>query len=325
MQILDRKAELIAGSSGSTALPLITDLPPPGAVHHGLRPAGGPADDIRVSAVTTDGPLGGPYTIVVAIDQDELEETIELVGVLVGIGAPFIVALAAASTYIMIGRSLRSVERIRTRVASMSSADLSSRVPVPRQRDEIASLAITMNDMLARLQASRDAQQRFISDASHELRSPLATITAALELGHTRPELLDDALIADTLLPEAERMKRFTEDLLLLARADEHGLVTRPVDVDLDDIVGFNVRRLRTRSELLVTTAIEPARISGDADQIHRVVAKPARQRRPLCRTHRRCPAQPPRWRGPCRNRGRRPWDTDRPARPCIRSLLPVR
>ncbi|MGV9638067.1 sensor histidine kinase [Nocardia rhamnosiphila] len=273
LQIIDQQTKLVTASPGSPAVPLIADLPPVGAVHHGLRLAVNSLDDVRVSAVTTDSPHGGPYTIVVAIDQDELEETIELVGVLVGIGAPFIVALAAASTYILIGRSLRSVERIRTRVASMSSADLSSRVPVPHQRDEIAALARTMNDMLGRLQASREAQQRFISDASHELRSPLATITAALELGHTHPELLDDDLIANALLPEAERMRRFTEDLLLLARADEHGLAARRVDIDLDDIVGFNIRRLRTQPELIVTTTIEPVRISGDLDQIHRVVA----------------------------------------------------
>nr|WP_198428388.1 ATP-binding protein [Nocardia bovistercoris] len=272
IQILDANAAVVASSPGSPARPMVTELPAPDSVRHGLRPEVGCIDDVRISTLTTTSPLSGTHTVVVALDQEELENTIELVAVLVGIGAPFIVALAAASTYALVSRSLGSVERIRTRVAAISIADLTDRVPVPRQRDEIAALAHTMNDMLTRIQNGHDAQRRFVGDASHELRSPLTTITAALELGHARPELLDADLIAETLLPEAERMRRLTQDLLLLARADEHDLRIHPVDTDLDDILTTEIRRLRGHTTLTVTTAVQPVRISGDPDQIQRVV-----------------------------------------------------
>ena len=109
------------------------------------------------------------------------------------------------------------MEAIRARVASISSSDLAQRVPVPGTRDEIADLATTMNAMLARLESGRAAQHRLVSDASHELRSPLTTITTALELASGRPELIDNDLIDESLLPEAHRMHQLIEDLLLLA------------------------------------------------------------------------------------------------------------
>ncbi len=78
---------------------------------------------------------------------------------------------------------MRSVDDIRSRVADITTSDLTGRVPVPDSRDEIAALAVTMNEMLARVEAGHAAQQRFVGDASHELRSPLATIISALEVG----------------------------------------------------------------------------------------------------------------------------------------------
>ena len=119
---------------------------------------------------------------------------------------------------------MRSVDEIRSRVADISTSDLTERVPVPESRDEIAALAVTMNEMLARIEAGHAAQQRFVGDASHELRSPLTTIISALEVAVAHPELLDADLAAGTLMPEAQRMKALIDDLLLLARADERGL-----------------------------------------------------------------------------------------------------
>jgi two-component system OmpR family sensor kinase len=129
-----------------------------------------------------------------------------------------------------------------------------------------------MNDMLARIEAGHNAQRRFISDASHELRSPLTTITAALELGRNQPAILDQAMLDDTVLPEAQRMRQLIDDLLLLARADENALTHRRTDIDLDDILTAEVARTRTTTTLTIDTSIEPARITGDPAQISRAV-----------------------------------------------------
>jgi signal transduction histidine kinase len=233
-------------------------------------------DDLRVAVRTAVGPHG-PVTVLAAADRESAERTLAAVGLALVVLWPLIVAAAAASTYALVGRSLRTVESIRARVAAIGSADLSRRVPVPPARDEIARLAETMNAMLARLEAGHAAQRRFVGDASHELRSPLATITAALELARDRPEMLDRELVSATLLPEAERMRRLVADLLTLAGADEHGLTLHAEEVDLDHVAEIEARaaRLRRAGTPLddLDADLRPARVIGDRAKLARVVA----------------------------------------------------
>lgn len=216
----------------------------------------------------------GPVTVFVGADREPVETVVTTVAVLLAIVGPLVLGLAAFATYRLVGSALAPVERIRARVASISSGRQGERVPVPSGNDEIARLATTMNDMLARLDEGALAQQRFVSDASHELRSPLSTITTALELAHRHPDLLDDALIEDALLPEARRMRQLIEDLLILARSDESelekfGIV---VDVDLDDILFAEQKRIDGISAVTVAAAVAPVRVSGDPRALTRMV-----------------------------------------------------
>jgi signal transduction histidine kinase len=149
---------------------------------------------------------------------------------------------------------------------------LADRVPVPDSSDEISALAVTMNEMLARLEASHRAQQRFVGDASHELRSPLTTIISGLEAAEDHPELLDTGLASTTLLPEAHRMRTLIEDLLLLARADEQRLVARTNEVSVSDVAEAEVARARQNSCCTIDSMITPVRIVGDSTAISRVV-----------------------------------------------------
>lgn len=126
---------------------------------------------------------------------------------LLACSAPIIVAVAAAATYRLVRRSLQSVDAIRSRVAEISTSDLAERVPVPESRDAIAALAVTMNEMLWRIEAGHRAYQRFVGDASHELRNPLATIISGLQIAQDHSELLDTEFGLSTLLPEALRMQ----------------------------------------------------------------------------------------------------------------------
>ncbi|NMM82922.1 two-component sensor histidine kinase [Rhodococcus sp. SRB_17] len=216
----------------------------------------------------------GLVTIFVGADREPVETVVTTVAILLTVVGPLVLALAAFATYRLVGSALAPVERIRTRVASISSGSHGERVPVPSGNDEIARLAKTMNDMLARLDEGAQAQQRFISDASHELRSPLSTITTALELAHRRPELLDDALIEDALLPEARRMRQLIEDLLTLARVDESDVkqTKLAVDVDIDDILFNEKKRISGISDVTVTAAIVPVRVNGDPRSLTRLV-----------------------------------------------------
>jgi signal transduction histidine kinase len=126
--------------------------------------------------------------------------------------------------------------------------------------------------MLSRLEAGHRAQQRFVGDASHELRSPLATIISGLEVAQAHPELLDAELAVNTLLPEAQRMSTLIQGLLVLARADEQSLVLRKEPVQLGDIAQVEASRVRRDAECIVQEHISPAQLTGDPTALSRVI-----------------------------------------------------
>ncbi|QSE91539.1 HAMP domain-containing histidine kinase [Rhodococcus pseudokoreensis] len=272
VQVVDTVGAVVRSSQDDLGLP-VTGVHPPvgGAPVRGLVSHETGGADLRTTVQGAHG-VGGDYTVIVAASEESVEATLATVGGLVAAGAPVIALVAAGVTYKLVRRSLGSVERIRTQVAAISTTDLGERVPVPRPRDEIAALARTMNDMLGRIQAGHAAQRRFIADASHELRSPLATLTTALDVADARPEVLNRDLVRGTLRPETTRMQLLVDDLVLLARADELGLPLRVADVDLDDIVDTEVRRSRADTTVTVTAALTPVRIRGDAAQLSRAV-----------------------------------------------------
>ena len=165
----------------------------------------------------------------------------------------------------------RPVEAIRREVDEISAAQLHRRVPQPKADDEIGRLAATMNRMLERLESARNSQRRFVSDASHELRSPITTIRQHAEVALAHPDRMTAQELADVVLAEQQRMQRLVEDLLLLARADEHVPLSR-APVDLDDLAFEEGHRLRsTTSKRVDTSGVGAARVRGDADALRRV------------------------------------------------------
>ncbi|WP_327353384.1 sensor histidine kinase [Streptomyces sp. NBC_01304] len=133
------------------------------------------------------------------------------------IGLPLLLVVVSGTTWLVTRRALRPVEGIRAEMAAITaSEDLTRRVPEPDSHDEIARLARTTNETLAALEASVERQRRFVADASHELRSPIASLRTQLEVGAAHPELLDvDGAVEDTV-----RLQQLAADLLLLARLD---------------------------------------------------------------------------------------------------------
>src|SRR6478736_7145970 len=232
VQIVDATGTVLAASNGAPRSPLVTTSLSDGQARSVGRVQGpGRSFDYWVSARATAVP-GGSVTILVGADREPVESVVTKVAALLAVGSPVIIALVVVGTYRLVGAALGPVEAIRAQVASISSTDLEQRVPVPDTRDEIAHLAATMNAMLARLERGRAAQRRLVSDASHELRSPLSTITAALEMASGRPELMDNDLIDESLLPDARRMQQLIEDLLLLARSHEDAMELRSDDAE---------------------------------------------------------------------------------------------
>ncbi|HLA66093.1 MAG TPA: ATP-binding protein [Acidimicrobiia bacterium] len=224
----------------------------------------------RVSTAGTEvsalaGALGGS---IVFPSLAQVRASVRSFGAIVAIAVPILVGLLALLVWIIVGRVLRPVEAIRARVAEIGGGGLDRRVPDPGTDDEVGRLAATMNSMLDRLERSADRQQRFVSDASHELRSPLASIRTQLEVALAHPESSEWRGVAEGVLAESLRMERLADDLLLLARADEGGLHRGADRVDLDDVVASEAERYP-----MVSVGISSAEtIIGDEMALRRVV-----------------------------------------------------
>ena len=229
-------------------------------------------DPYAVVARGVATPDGAVVTVVAARSLDTVERSTAIAVTLIAVGYPLVLLVVAGASWWLTGRALAPMTAIRRRVAEVSASDLAARVPVPPGGDEVAALATTMNAMLARLEASAQAQRRFVADASHELRSPLSTVRAAAELSSAHPGDFPWDEAATTVLAETDRLERLVGDLLLLARSDEHGLVMRPGDVDLDDVVAAEAQRLRRVSARSIHLHLAPVRVRGDAAHLARAV-----------------------------------------------------
>ena len=209
--------------------------------------------------------------LLVGVSIEDGTETLGTVGALLIVAVPLVLALVAATTWFVVARALRPVTRISDEVDGISAERLHRRVRLPDSGDEIAALAATMNRMLDRLDASATAQRQFVSDASHELRSPLATIRQHAELAQAHPQQTSVTELAELVHDEGLRLQDIIDALLLLARLDENGTVGK-APVDLDDIALVEARRLRAAGISVDSTAIDAGRVLGDARLLGQLV-----------------------------------------------------
>jgi signal transduction histidine kinase len=223
----------------------------------------------RTQLATTAGPI----TIVAASPLTEVDRSIDALVDLLILGVPVVVVLVGLLAWYLIGRALKPIEDIRAEVEEISATTIDRRVPEPGTGDEVDRLAHTMNGMLDRLQHAAERQRRFVSDASHELRSPVATIRTELEVALAQGDgRADWPAVARNVLAEDERLEWLLSDLLELARLDE--ATPSPFeDVDLDDLALTGAERLRATTDLHVdTTAVGASRVTGNARQLERVL-----------------------------------------------------
>ncbi|ROO89143.1 signal transduction histidine kinase [Actinocorallia herbida] len=195
---------------------------------------GGEPSAYRFAAVAVTGPDGSSAVVYGGAELREAREAVATAvrGLLLGL--PPVLLVTAAAAWLVTRRALRPVEAIRARLAGITAAgDLAARVPVPASRDEIARLATTTNRTLAALERSAERQRRFVADASHELRTPIASLRAQLEIAREHPGLLD----LDGTILDVHRLQHLAADLLLLARLDAADPGPPAVPVSLADLV----------------------------------------------------------------------------------------
>jgi two-component system OmpR family sensor kinase len=179
--------------------------------------------------------------------QDRAETLASLRDVLLIVG-PVALVLASLAGYLLAGLSLRPVESMRRRAAAISGENIESRLPVPQTRDEIERLGETLNAMLARIEGVLRRERRFVADAGHELRTPLALLRTELELalrhGRSAGELKEAIRSASE---EVDRLTQLAEGLLLIARTDQGRLPLRVERIETAVVLGEIAERFAWR------------------------------------------------------------------------------
>ncbi|MFD5014538.1 sensor histidine kinase [Streptomyces chartreusis] len=223
----------------------------------------GESADYRFAAVPVEAGDRGRLTVYAGGSLDAEQSAVNTALTVMLIGFPLLLGVVAGVTWLVTRRALRPVEGIRGEMAAITaSEDLARRVPVPGTHDEVARLALTTNETLAALQTSVERQRRFVADASHELRSPIASLRTQLEVGVAHPELLDlDGAVEDTV-----RLQGLAADLLLLARLDAG---ERPGDARFD--LGALARE-QAEGRAEVTVEARSAQVAGSRGQVGRVL-----------------------------------------------------
>lgn len=198
-------------------------------------PGGESLQVVTLRAKDPDG--SGTYFIRLGYSLETLQNAIRRTLILLGIAIPLVLLLGSYGGLLLANQALRPVDRMTRAAEQIAAGDLSERVPEPAQMDEMGRLAVTFNDMIARLQAAFERQKQFTSDASHELRTPLAVMRGDIEITLRRERSNEEYKRALTSnLEEIMRLSRLVEDLLTLARGDTGRIELRCEPVDLNDI-----------------------------------------------------------------------------------------
>ena len=230
-----------------------------GALRYTERRITTPDEPMLARVLELPTPDGG--LIVTGVAFDDQREILDQLLTLLAIGGVAAVALAGAVGWLVAGAALRPVERMRVESEVVSASDPGRRLAVPQTRDEMASLAANLNKMLDRLEAAVELERRFVADAGHELRTPLANLKAELDLAGARARTPTELLAAlRSASEETDRLSELADKLLLLASADGGRLPVRREDVDVGLLAADVVERFAARASahgLSLETSVE--------------------------------------------------------------------
>lgn len=269
IQVVDPDGRVVAATAPLTGTePLVTPRPGHNSVKR--QPALGPGPWLAQPVAATLN--GRVMTVIVYTSVVDVERTMRVFVGLMLVALPAATGFVALVVWSVAGRALRPVEVMRQEVSSITSTSLSRRVPEPPAQDEIARLATTLNDMLARLDAANDRQRQFMADASHELRTPLANIRAAIEVSMAHPSLTDWDELSEDVLRQTARVERLTENLLLLATGDATRSRAAGDLVDLAMLLDRELERSAAGIHVEREGEPGPVLVAGDRDEIARAL-----------------------------------------------------
>jgi signal transduction histidine kinase len=276
VQVVDAQGRIVAASAGADRL--VPLLPTAQAATLGRsrdgtmldgRPFGLP-ELLRVVAVP--GKQG--ETVIAAVSDEAVHDTLTTVEHVLLVATPLLLLLMIWVSWLITGSTLRPITALRRGAEQVTAAGGPQGLPVPEARDEVHSLAVTLNDMLSRLAAAQQRQRRFVSDTAHELRSPIASMRAQLEVALDHPESQEWEETARDVLADTMRLSRLAEDLLALARLEEGGGQARAAGspVDVAALVGKLPAEYAHAPVAVVADAPAPCLVTGDAEALRRML-----------------------------------------------------
>jgi signal transduction histidine kinase len=272
VQVLDAQGRITDVSPGADRL---VPLLPPAQAQRAARtgqarmlpgPPLGMPSMLRVVAVSADG----GQVVLAAEPYAQVSDSLATLARALLIGTPLLFGLLALVTWLVTGYTLRPIAELRRGAAEVTETGVPRDLPVPLARDEVRSLAVTLNDMLSRLADAQQRQRDLVSDTAHELRSPIASIRAQLEVALDHPDGLDWKETARDVHADTLRLARLTENLLLLARLDEHRIRRSPVDLAAvcGSVAGrYGAARVPVRADAPASCVV-----TGDPDALSRLL-----------------------------------------------------
>lgn len=274
-QLVSTSGAVVAASANIAGRPALAVVPP-GIGAEQIRSVTGleiEEDDDTFRVLSRTVTIAGSRAVLhVGASVESIGDATEALTSSMAFAVPLVVVVLGALIWLLVGKTLQPVEAIRSEVDSIGGDDLERRVPVPHTGDEIAALADTMNRMLDRLEQGVAQQQRFVADASHELRSPLTRMRSELEVD-LRTAADVDRVRLESIRDEVVGLQQLVEDLLELARSDAGEQATNMVNLDLDDIVIESARLLQGGARVDVDmSGVSGAQVRGDRNQLRRAV-----------------------------------------------------
>lgn len=274
VQVVDATGHILASTANLVGEPRIatftpsTDRP---ELHTVNTLPGGDGQRFRIVAQRVVGPSGS-VLIYTASSLDAADDAIASVRAALMAGIPMLVLLVGVTTWVLTSHVLEPVEGIRRQVLKITGGQLRRRVPVPNTGDEISLLAQTMNDMLERLEVAANRQRRFVADASHELRNPLATMRTTMEVNLAHPTTADWVTTTTDLLVDHDRLERIVADLLTLAKVDAASAPADPQTVDVSHLIAVEIER-RPTGRVAIQRTIQPnVAVAGDPHHLTQVI-----------------------------------------------------
>lgn len=275
VQVIQADGTVVAATLGLGSTVRLDVVPAPGygeqTGHITTATALGVPGDDRYRVVARSVPFDiGTVTIYAATTLRSADSVVHTLVVALWVAVPVFIALALLATWWLTGRALRPVDRMREEVDAIRVAGTDQRLSTDQRATELDRLAGTLNDMLDRTSASEAIRRQFLADASHELRSPLASARAMLEVGLAYPDRTDWPATADDVMVEVDRLEGLAGELLALARAEGGERALKLETFDMSALVDGEVQR--STDDRVSTFSSGPAMVSADRTLVVRAL-----------------------------------------------------